>query len=213
MLHEVTDRHVLLVHGFTGAGPWHWQTWLAGELVGREISVDLPEFPDPDHPVLDRWLPVLRSHLAAAPPGKEVVVLAHSCGTTLWLHHAAQADSRRYRVDRVLLVAPPARVWTHPDVHGFHPAPLDPEGIRRAAGETRLVAGADDPYCPLAEARAIASALRIDMDVVPGGQHLNTDAGYGPWPAVLDWVLDPGVRITGRTSRSGSAQPPADWPV
>lgn len=128
MLHEVTDRHVLLVHGFTGAGPWHWQTWLAGELVGREISVDLPEFPDPDHPVLDRWLPVLRSHLAAAPPGKEVVVLAHSCGTTLWLHHAAQADSRRYRVDRVLLVAPPARVWTHPDVHGFHWHPWTPRG-------------------------------------------------------------------------------------
>jgi hypothetical protein len=41
----------------------------------------------------------------------------------------------------------------------------------------------------------MAAQLKVDLDVIPGGAHLNTDAGYGPWPAVLDWVRDRHTRM------------------
>ena len=34
-----------------------------------------------------------------------------------------------------------------------------------------------------------------DVDVVPGGGHLDMAAGYGPWPSVLRWCADPAVRL------------------
>ena len=190
--------YVLLLHGHTGSGPRHWQSWLAGELANLGGVVDVPTFTDPDRPDLEVWLTELRHHLEAAPTG-ERVALAHSCGASLWLHHAARLTDDHadlaLRFDRVLLVAPPGPAWHHPDVHGFTPAPLDPAGVRRAASWTQLVVGGDDAACSVDDAVEMAARLKVDLDVVPGGGHLNTEAGYGPWPAVRKWVADRHARI------------------
>src|SRR4051812_42626437 len=97
--------YVLLVHGHTGAGPRHWQSWLAGELAHVGGVVDVPQFTEPDHPDLEVWLAELTHHLEAAPAAAERVVLAHSCGAVLWLHYAARLakDDGALRFDRALL--------------------------------------------------------------------------------------------------------------
>jgi predicted alpha/beta hydrolase family esterase len=185
--------YVLLLHGHMGAAPPHWQSWLAHELAETGCVVEVPQLSEPDRPRLDVWLAELRHHLEAAPTGVERIVLAHSCGAALWLHHAAglvAAEHHPPRVDRVMLVAPPGPRWRHPDVHGFTPVPLDPAGLRRAAGWTQLVVGDDDDACSVDEAVGMAAGLKIDLDVIPGGAHLDGHAGYGPWPSVRDWVAD-----------------------
>jgi predicted alpha/beta hydrolase family esterase len=191
--------YVLLLHGHTGSGPKHWQSWLAGELANLGGVVDVPQLTDPDRPELDVWLAELRHHLQAAPAADERVVLAHSAGAALWLHHAARLtddhDARALRFDRVLLASPLGPDWEHPDVHGFTPAPLDAAGVRRAASWTQLVVGDDDGACSVDDAVTMAAALKVDLDVIPGGVHLNTDAGYGEWPAVLGWVRDKHTRM------------------
>lgn len=189
-----TLPYVLLLHGHTGSGPEHWQSWLAGELANLGATVDVPQLTDPDRPALDVWLAELRHHLEAAPEG-ERVLLAHSAGACLWLHHAADMTDPRLRFDRVLLVAPPGPRWDNPDVRGFTPAPLDAAGIRRAAAWTQLVVGDNDDAVSVADAVDMAAGLKIDLDVIPGGAHLNTAAGYGPWPAVLGWTGDRHTRL------------------
>ena len=185
----MSEMHVLLVHGMTGAGPWHWQSWLAGQLRDHDVHVHVPVLPDPDHPDLRRWLPVRRERLAAVPAEAELVVAAHSCGVALWLHHAATIESDGRRADRVLLVSPPDSEWNHPDARDITPYPIDATSLRRAAGIARLVVGTGDTYLPMHRAHALAEDLQVEMDVILDGAHLNTDAGYGPWPAVLRWTL------------------------
>lgn len=190
--------YVLLLHGHMGAAPPHWQSWLAHELAETGCVVEVPQLPEPDRPRLDVWLAELRYHLQAAPAGQERVVLAHSCGAALWLHHAAllvDEDRHPLRFDRALLVSPPGPRWHHPDVHGFAPAPLDAAGVRRASAWTQLVVGDDDEACSVDEAVEMAAVLKIDLDVIPGGAHLDGGAGYGPWPAVRDWVADRRTRM------------------
>jgi uncharacterized protein len=187
--------YVLLLHGHTGAPPPHWQSWLAHELAETGCDVDVPQLPEPDRPRLDVWLAELRHQLEAAPTSGERIVLAHSCGAALWLHHAARLDDASLRFDRVLLVSPPGPRWRHPDLHGFNPAPLDAAGVRLAAGWTQLVVGDDDTTCSVDEAVDMAAALKVDLDVIPRGAHLDGDAGYGPWPAVRDWVADRHTRM------------------
>jgi uncharacterized protein len=176
----------LLLHGYTGSGLEHWQTWLARRLAARGHEVRFPTLPDPDDPVLDRWLEALSADLATSDP-EGLVVLAHSAGALLWIHHAARSDHRTAK--RVLLVAPPGPAWSNPAVTGFMPVPLDDEAIRRAAADTRLVAADNDPYAAVADVRRYAMSLRVPLHIIPGGGHLNTDSGHGPWPAVERWAL------------------------
>ncbi|MGW3468741.1 RBBP9/YdeN family alpha/beta hydrolase [Saccharopolyspora sp. NPDC000995] len=206
----MSEMHVLLVHGMTGSGPWHWQQWLAGQLREHGVQVDLPDLPDPDRPMLENWLPVLRERLEAVPPEAELVVAAHSCGVALWLHHAATIVGPSRRADRVLLVSPPARDWQHPDAQGITPYPTEASALRRAAGITRLVVGTGDPYLSMYQAHALAEDLQVEMDVILDGEHLNTDAGYGPWPGVLSWSLYGTVPLNDRfdtdTYTAGASQ-------
>src|SRR5436190_9605925 len=163
---EPESPHVVIVHGWTGSGPGHWQSLAAVELANEGFSVDVPQFTDPDKPVLDVWLDELREHLEAAPSDVERIVLAHSAGALLWLHHASHAVPAGLRVNRVLLVAPPGPDWHEPEVTGFQPTPLDPAGLRRAAGLTRMVISDDDPCGTVTQGRQLAGTLGVDLDVI-----------------------------------------------
>ncbi len=190
--------YVLLLHGLNGSGPEHWQNWLAGELAHHGAQVDLPQFTEADRPSLDVWLAELRAHLMAAPRTGERVVVAHSLACLLWLHHAASSPDPSSRVDRVLLVAPPSPDCPEPLITTFIPAPTPADGLHHAAVTTRLVVGEGDPYCTLDQAKLLAESLRVELDVIVGGGHLNVDAGYGPWTAALKWVRSDRTPLTPR---------------
>lgn len=185
----MSETHVLLVHGMTGAGPWHWQQWLAAQLPEHGVEVDFTGPPHPDRPSMEAWLSVLRARLAAVPDHAELVVAAHSCGVALWLHHAVTIAQDARRADRVLLVAPPGPQPRHLDHCDVVPYPVDARSLRRAAGVSRVVAGTGDPSLPMSRAHALAEELHVELDVIPDGEHLDTDAGYGPWPAALSWAM------------------------
>lgn len=176
---------VVILHGWQGSGPEHWQSWLAGQLRDSGREVRYPALPDADRPTLTGWLTALRESLAGL-PDQGFDVVAHSLGAVLWLHHVA-GDSGSPRPARVALVSPPSPHMDQPEVAGFFPPPMDVDGVRHASEGTVLVAGDADPYIPEGIADAYARPLKIATTVVPGGGHLNVDSGYGPWPAVLDW--------------------------
>ncbi|MDP9383900.1 MAG: alpha/beta hydrolase [Actinomycetota bacterium] len=172
----------LILHGWQGSSPEHWQSWLARRL-GPEAAY--PALPDPDRPRLAPWMARLHAELRALT--EDPVVLCHSLGCVLWLHHVAAGHDGFPRPARVLLVAPPGGVRI-PELAEFLPAPLDAGAVAAAAGETRLVCSDDDPYCPGGAARRYGEPLGVTSEVIEGGAHLNTDAGYGPWPAVEAWA-------------------------
>ena len=176
---------VVLLHGWQLNEAGHWQTWLAGELRSAGRTVVYPELPDADHPQREAWLAALRQHLADLPAdGFDVV--AHSLGAVLWLHHTVESSGAP-RPARVALVAPPSPSLTYPELASFLPPPLSVDAVRAGADGTVLVGGSDDPHCPEGVAEAYGRPLKIATTVVAGGHHLNTAAGYGPWPAVLSW--------------------------
>ncbi len=177
----------MLIPGWEGSGPGHWQHWLADELTDAGRTAVLTDLPDLDHPRLAPWLAALRGQLAAL-PDEGYDVLAHSLGAVLWLHHVAGADAAGTpRPARVALVSPPSPGTTIAEIAEFFPTPLDTDALRHAAEGTVLVAGDDDPYLPEGAAEAYARPLMMPLTLIAGGGHLNTAAGYGPWPAALDW--------------------------
>jgi hypothetical protein len=190
----VSDAAFLLLHGYEGNGPEHWQTWLAGRLRATGADVRYPSLPAPATPDLRRWLDALDDELAGL-AGRRVTAIGHSCGALLLLHRAARPAPPAAVVERALLVSPPGPSWRSADCSGFMPLPLDRAGLASHLGAARLVLGAADPYCSAAEAEGYAAALGIALDVIPGAEHLNTADGYGPWPAVEAWCRHGGTPL------------------
>jgi len=182
------SRHVLILHGWQGSGPDHWQTWLAQRLTADGDEVRYPALPECDTPCPDRWGAFLHEELAALGHDGERIVICHSLGCVLWLREAHRVRAVD-RVDRVLLVAPPCPGCHVEALAGFFPTGAQADRIARGAASTRLVCSDNDPYCPQeAAAEHWGARLGLPVDLIPGGGHLNPDAGYGPWPAVEDWV-------------------------
>lgn len=170
---------MLILHGYLGNSPEHWQTWLAGRL-GENATY--PTLPDPDHPRLEAWLQALD----ALRPADEHLIVAHSLGCILWLHHLHRGG----RPARALLVAPPCGAVV-PDIADFFPVPE----VREHAPGSRMVCSDDDPFCPDRGAPGRYGA-GLAVDVLPGQGHLNATAGYGPWPEAEAWCAGQDSAIT-----------------
>ena len=174
----------LILHGLEGSGPDHWQSWLASRLRDRGERVSYPHLPDPLDPHPADWVRALDAELATL---DTPVVLCHSLACLLWLRFVARPNAERL-ASRVLLVAPPWRDDLEP-VARFLDHGARSRDLTRAAGETLIVCSDDDPYCPPGAVETYAEPLGIPAHVMPGAGHVNTDAGFGEWPAVETWAL------------------------
>jgi predicted alpha/beta hydrolase family esterase len=177
------SRSFLILHGLEGSGPDHWQSWLAGRLRERGERVSYPDLPDPFDPQPEAWLGVLRDELAAMEG--ERILLCHSLACRLWLLHARDGGEP---VERVLLSAPPC-LDEVPAIARFRPDGVTADQVRAAAAQTWMLCSDEDPYCPAGAVATYGVPLEIDYEVIPGGGHLNSDAGFGPFPLIEDWAL------------------------
>ena len=178
----MAGRSFLILHGWLGNGPGHWQAWLADRLSAAGETVAYPALPDPDRPSPRAWLAALEAELERLPGTP--VALCHSLACLLWLHHAARVPAP----GPALLVAPPSPTTGIAELDPFFPVPAAPA----LAPGSRLVCADDDPYCPEGAAH-VYGGLGVPLDLVPGGGHLNSDTGFGPWPEVEAWCLGQGA--------------------
>lgn len=151
----------------------------------------------------------LESLVVAATTGP-VLLVGHSLGATIALHAAAR-ESLAARVRGVLALAPYERLRTplgaRLDLRAMPRRPLlSPTiailgalGVRerstraaaaRAACPVAVLAGADDPVTPVAEARAIADAAATSrFALVPHGRHDDFHTlGATEMSAALAWI-------------------------
>ncbi|MCY0916867.1 alpha/beta hydrolase [Streptomyces sp. H27-G5] len=190
MTDALAEDGFLILHGWQNHRPaGHWEHWLAERLTAAGHAVDYPALPDPDHPDLEVWLAELRERLGAL-RGRRRTVVCHSLACVLWLHAAARGDVA-VPVDRVLLVAPPSAGYLgrYPEVAAFAPPRVSAAQLYAGAGYVRMVGGDDDPCCPQGADAVFAEPLGLPVDVLAGQGHLGEDAGYGPWPSLLDWCV------------------------
>jgi predicted alpha/beta hydrolase family esterase len=179
---------VLIIPGYHGSGPEHWQSWLERELptATRVTGIDW------NLPVLADWALRVRETLARAPQPLRIV--AHSFGC---LAAVVAAADRPDQVADLILVAPadPERF----DFTGLRQeqAPADQPSLSAALPlrglqvRGHLVYSSNDPWLAPATARSLAATWQLEAhDAGPAG-HINGDSGYGPWPFILELAMQP----------------------
>jgi predicted alpha/beta hydrolase family esterase len=157
------------LHGSDGA---HWQTWLERQFP-RSLRVEQDDWDAPD---LDVWGRALEALLARE--RGPFLLAAHSFGC-LVAAHALRRGVHRADVAGVLFVAP-----ANPD--RFHIAgALD---ARRLGVPSILIGSETDPWMSLAGARELAQRLGSAFVNLGDAGHINTAAGFGPWPRAKYFV-------------------------
>ena len=159
-----------MLPGYDNSGPGHWQTlWENAHPEYRRVPQR-----SWTEPVCDEWVAALDAAIVAA--AQPVVLVGHSLGCLTIVHHA-----RRHAraVHGALLVAPPNAddPTFSPTIKGFRPIPRE-----RLPFPSIVVVSDDDWYIDPDTARTLADAWGGRFVLVPKGGHINTDAGFGPWP-------------------------------
>ncbi|HEY2020455.1 alpha/beta hydrolase [Paraburkholderia sp.] len=151
------------LHGSEGA---HWQTWLERQFA-RSLRVEQSNWDAPD---LALWAQSLRDLLARE--RGPFVLAAHSFGC-LATAHALQQAAFAHDVIGVLFVAPAS------------PRKFEFAGrfdATRVGVPSILIGSETDPWMPLAEARDLARRFGSAFVNLGDAGHINTAAGFGPWP-------------------------------
>ena len=182
---------VVVLHGAHGAPDTNWFPWLHGALEAQGLEVVRPRLPTPQGQSLTAWLDAYDRAVADLPPAPTVLV-GHSLGAAFALHLVERAAKP---VTGLFLAAGFIGALGLPDYDpinaSFFAAPFDWAGIRARKGRAcRCWAGDDDPYVPLARSREMADHLGAELEVVPGGGHLNTETGLTDFPQLRDAVLE-----------------------
>lgn len=173
---RVADIDILIIPGWTNAGPDHWQTrWQRNLKTARRV-----EQADWDTPLCADW--VERIVAEAARTTRPAVLVAHSCGVTAVARAAPRLSGTG--VIGAFLVAPAALEPEH-DIWparngGFAPVPME-----RLPFPSKLVASSTDPWCSVERAQEMGRAWGSDVSVIANAGHLNTASGHGPWPEGL----------------------------
>ncbi len=189
----------LILHGWGGSKPAHWQEWLAGKLTAAGHTVLAPKMADPTNPDPDAWMALIHKALGTVPKDADLTVLTHSMGAVNWMRHAAMSQDAGFQrpgpvAARVLLVAPP---YVVPEIlpldlvgtAAFFPPVLSPAGLKAVGRETVLIASDTDDYATFDQSAAYAAGLGLDLQKLPNSGHISPYYGYGEWPWVLDWCL------------------------
>lgn len=199
MATQLEHSTLILIPGWHGSGPDHWQQhWWRKEAGSLLLNQDDWVTPSPRD-----WVKRL-DDVVRATPGP-VVLVAHSLGCVTVAHWAQNHSS--HKVVAAMLAAP-ADV-ERPDapaaLRPFAPIPLDALPF-----PTLLVGSENDRAASLQRARFLAGAWQADFVNAGRAGHINVASGHRQWDegrALLrDWlsqrVVHPGM-AAGFTTYSG----------
>jgi len=163
-------KPILLVPGYQGSGPGHWQSlWEAEMPEARWV-----EMPSWEQPVRQDWIAALDEAIAAC--GEPPILVGHSLGCIAIAHWAAG----QVRAVHGALLAAPVDVERPDGLELLRPFGSIPR--RTLPFPTILAASSDDAYMAIARASLFARDWGAQfVELGPCG-HLNRASGHGPWP-------------------------------
>ena len=176
---------VLILPGWQGSGPGHWQMRWA-KVHGYSVV----EQDDWLRPRRGDWLARLDEVVVDTPSGTDLVLVAHSLGC---IQVAAWAAVSRHtaRIRGALLVAPGD--VDRPDLREQIPG-WSPIVRERLPFPAVVVGSTDDPYCSHERAQGLAAAWGARWVDLGAAGHINADSGLGDWPqghSLLQSLINP----------------------
>lgn len=184
-------KHAFIIHRWGGSPKADWYPWLAEQLESKGFSVVVPEMPDTENPVIEKWVGKLKQ--LAKNPDKETYFIGHSIGCQTILRYLESANQK---VGGVVLVAP----WTHligieDDKESKEIAapwinkPIKWNKVKEHCNNFICIFSDNDPYVPLSEAELFRKHLNAEIIIEKTKGHFTQDDGITEIHAVLNELI------------------------
>lgn len=179
-------KRVFIVHRWSGGGKDDWLPWLKKELEKLDYEVFVPEMPDRDTPVIEKWVKHL-SDIVDVPDSKTYFI-GHSIGCQTILRYL---ENIKVSVGGAIFVAgwfnlenmetdaekEIARPWIKNNI--------DLGKVRKVLKKSTLIISDNDPYGCFEENKKKFAELGSKIVVLHNAGHITEDDGYKKLPEVI----------------------------
>ncbi len=139
---------VVLMHGKNTNPSEKWYFWLKKEIERKGINFIAPELPEPEDPILDKWL----EELDKTKPNEETILIGHSRGGVAVLRWLEKLPESK-KIKKVILVAANNPTVSEKnqkkDTHGFYElGPYNFDKIKSHCENFVVLHSKDDKWVP-----------------------------------------------------------------
>lgn len=180
----MASTNVFIIHGTKATSQSNWFPWLKDELKKIGANVIVPAFPTPENQSLASWTAAFEKYLPEL--DENSIVIGHSLGPVFLLSVIAKLD---HPIKAAFFVAPFLQSIGISEYDAlnrtFVTAKFDWEKIKKNCRKFYVLFSDNDPYVPRPASGAVARRLNVNPVIIPGGQHLNAEAGYNKFDLLL----------------------------
>ncbi|TSA44284.1 serine hydrolase family protein [bacterium] len=185
-------KKVIIIHGWSGSPNGDWLPWLKSELEKEGCEVLVPEMPNADAPVVEKWVDCLANAGGEAGPDEDTFFVGHSmgCQTILRYLDSREFESRR-TVGGAIFVAgwfylenledDGVRAIAKPWLENF----VSPAKIRKILPKSTLIISDNDPYNALEKNKEKFLELGSKIIELPNAGHITAGDGFTEVPKIL----------------------------
>lgn len=173
-----------LFHGTGGHSKENWFPWMKTQLEERGYETVIPDFPDSDSPLPEKWYPVIDDLVDQVE--SDSIVIGHSLGGLIAFRFLERINTK---INLAVAVSPTLGIMPIKYIEGDHPfleGGFNWEKIRSGANHFIVFHSDDDPFVCMANGEKAAEELGTELSFIPNSGHFNEKAGYLEFPQLLE---------------------------
>lgn len=188
------QKRVFIIHGWDGYPEEGWFPWLKKELETRGFVVFVPQFPKPDEPRINNWVPKLKEMVAS--PDEQTYFVGHSIGCQTIVRYL-ETLPENIKVGGAVFVAGFFRRLTNLEDDNivrsvskeWLTTPVNFEKIKNHIKKSIAIFSDNDPYVPVDNKEDFANMLGSKIIIEHNKGHFSGSTGTKELPSVLNAIL------------------------
>lgn len=189
------QKRAFIIHGWDGYPEEGWFPWLKQELKARGFYVSVPQFPKPDEPRINNWIPKLKEVVGM--PDEQTYFVGHSMGCQTIARYL-ELLPEGVKIGGIVFVAGFFKRLINLEnddivrsvVDEWIKTPINLKVVKTHLKNSVAIFSDDDPYVPTDNKEEFANILGSKIIIEHNGGHFNEDAGIMKLPIVLEAVLE-----------------------
>jgi predicted alpha/beta hydrolase family esterase len=184
-------KRVIIVHRWEGGSHDDWRPWLKKELEKLGYEVHIPDMPNTDVPVIEKWVSKLTEVVET--PDANTYFVGHSIGCQTILRYLETVNTP---VGGVVFVAPWFMLGNLEDeevkqiAKSWIETPINFEHIKTVSPSIQALISNNEPYGYIEEnKKTLEEKLNAEVKILENKGHFTEDDGCNEFPELLEIIL------------------------
>ncbi len=189
-LYNKNMKRIVIVHQWMAGAEGDWRPWLKAALEKQGYAVLMPEMPDRDAPVIEKWVGKLAE--VVGEPDEDTYFIGHSIGCQTILRYL---DAHLFKPERTVGGAIFVAGWfnlknleddeTRAIAKPWFERAINPLKIRTVLPKSTLIISDNDPYDCFEENKKKFEEIGSKIVVIKGAGHFTSEDGFTELPIAL----------------------------